>query len=100
MHSGFRRNHSLTGTSAEQHLLDYVARGLAVGATGPVIGGLFKPPPLPPVRVASHQVTGGFKRPRYRLADPVGGHEQALFVLGTGREELQVLLIKLAPQRS
>jgi hypothetical protein len=65
-------NHSLTGSSAEQHPLNYIARGLAVGATGPAVGGLFKPSPLPPVRIASRQVTGGFKRPRHGLTDPVG----------------------------
>ena len=100
VHDGFSGNHSLTGAPAEQHPLDYVTCSLAIGATGPAVGGLFKPSPLPPMRIASRQVTGGFERTGYRLTDAVGGHEQAFFVFGSGREELQVLLIKLPPQRS
>src|SRR6516162_8267010 len=98
--NGFGGDHPLTGASAEQNPLDYVARGLAIGATRPAVGAVFKPSPLPPVRVAARQVTGGFERSRDGLADSIRRHEQALFVRGSGCEELQVFLIELPSQRS
>jgi hypothetical protein len=45
-------------------------------------------------------MTGGFKRTGHRLADSVRRHEQALLVLRASLEELQVLLVLLAPQRA
>jgi hypothetical protein len=83
-----------------QHTLDYVARGLAIGAASPAVGGAFKTFALPPGEVAAGEVTGGFKRTGHRLADSVRRHVQALLVLRASLEELQVLLVQLAPQRA